>query len=144
MCTGKGCHFGGRPWVPKAYPQMKLDTVKAVTLFSIMSDVSQTCESQNRFSCTRTREVMQVAVTLLPRCCITLCSQRMCNGYLYGFRARLDEDLQCKFMTATEDRERSVRYFAKDGIVLRYQMYPLCEQGRETSTMAHASNRRPK
>jgi len=47
----------------------------------------------------------------------------MCNGYFYGFRARADADLECIFMTATEDRERSIRYFAKDGIMLRYKMY---------------------
>merc|ERR1719313_2249716 len=47
----------------------------------------------------------------------------MCNGYCYGFRVRPDEDLPRSCMTATEDRERSVRYFAKDGIVLRYKMY---------------------
>lgn len=47
----------------------------------------------------------------------------MCNGYFYGFRARPDEDLLCILETATEDRERSTRYFAKDGIVLRYKMY---------------------
>lgn len=50
-------------------------------------------------------------------------SNGMCNGYLYGFLARQDKDLQPIFMTATEDRERSVRYFAKDGIMLRYKMY---------------------
>ncbi len=47
----------------------------------------------------------------------------MCNGYLYGFLARGDADLLPQFKDATEDRERSVRYFAKDGIQLRYKMY---------------------
>merc|ERR1712070_1048302 len=47
----------------------------------------------------------------------------MCNGYFYGFRARQDDDLKCVLQTATEDRERRVRYFAKDGIALRYKMY---------------------
>jgi hypothetical protein len=50
-------------------------------------------------------------------------SNGMCNGYCYGFRARPDQDLECCFEIATEDRERSVRYFNKDGIVLRYRMY---------------------
>lgn len=45
------------------------------------------------------------------------------NGYMYGFRSRPDSDLKNAFFSATEDRERSVRYFAKDGIILRYKMY---------------------
>jgi len=48
------------------------------------------------------------------------------NGFLYGYRNRHDPDLYPQFSNATEDAERSVRYFAKDGIVLRYRMY-CCE-----------------
>eukprot|EP00408_Alexandrium_pacificum_P032368 CAMPEP_0171280022 /NCGR_PEP_ID=MMETSP0790-20130122/65682_1 /TAXON_ID=2925 /ORGANISM="Alexandrium catenella, Strain OF101" /LENGTH=217 /DNA_ID=CAMNT_0011749221 /DNA_START=20 /DNA_END=670 /DNA_ORIENTATION=+ len=47
----------------------------------------------------------------------------MCNGYLYGYLAREDRELEPQFMAATEDCERSVRYFVADGIVLRYKMY---------------------
>eukprot|EP00397_Hematodinium_sp_SG-2012_P012375 GEMP01012543.1.p1 GENE.GEMP01012543.1~~GEMP01012543.1.p1 ORF type:complete len:373 (+),score=108.51 GEMP01012543.1:448-1566(+) len=48
------------------------------------------------------------------------------NGFLYGFRNRHDDALLPVFSNATEDAERSVRYFAIDGIVLRYRMY-CCE-----------------
>jgi len=47
----------------------------------------------------------------------------MCNGYLYGFRVRSERKLLPCLRNATEDRERSVRYFALDGVVLRYKMY---------------------
>jgi len=47
----------------------------------------------------------------------------MCNGYLYGFRVRSERKLLPCLRNATEDRERSVRYFAADGVVLRYKMY---------------------
>eukprot|EP00397_Hematodinium_sp_SG-2012_P004298 GEMP01004309.1.p1 GENE.GEMP01004309.1~~GEMP01004309.1.p1 ORF type:complete len:977 (+),score=254.86 GEMP01004309.1:239-3169(+) len=45
------------------------------------------------------------------------------NGFLYGFRNRHLEELKPKLSNAIEDAERSVRYFAKDGIILRYLMY---------------------
>eukprot|EP00929_Paragymnodinium_shiwhaense_P026543 TRINITY_DN15780_c0_g1_i1.p1 TRINITY_DN15780_c0_g1~~TRINITY_DN15780_c0_g1_i1.p1 ORF type:complete len:891 (+),score=205.92 TRINITY_DN15780_c0_g1_i1:187-2859(+) len=57
------------------------------------------------------------------RSCTIGTSNGMINGYLYGYRARRDEDLRPQFKGATEDRERSVRYFDKDGIHLRYKMY---------------------
>eukprot|EP00930_Biecheleria_cincta_P003104 TRINITY_DN104039_c0_g1_i1.p1 TRINITY_DN104039_c0_g1~~TRINITY_DN104039_c0_g1_i1.p1 ORF type:complete len:680 (+),score=60.59 TRINITY_DN104039_c0_g1_i1:48-2087(+) len=48
----------------------------------------------------------------------------MINGYFYGFRVRANTpELLPQFKSASEDRERSVRYFAKDGILLRYKMY---------------------
>ena len=51
-------------------------------------------------------------------------SNGMINGYFYGFRVRADTpELLPQFKSASEDRERSVRYFAKDGILLRYKMY---------------------
>ena len=57
------------------------------------------------------------------RCDVIGTSLGQCNGYLYGFIARDDDDLLPIFKGATEDRERSVRYFAKDKIHLRYKMY---------------------
>jgi len=48
------------------------------------------------------------------------------NGFLYGFINRHDAALQPSLMEATEDAERSLRYFAKDKIILRYRMY-CCE-----------------
>jgi len=46
------------------------------------------------------------------------------NGFLYGFINRPDlEDLYPRFEEATEDAERSLRYFKKDKIILRYRMY---------------------
>ena len=52
----------------------------------------------------------------------------MCNGYFYGFLARSHADLLPWCRDATEDRERSVRYFSRDGVVLLYRMY--CAQTR--------------
>jgi len=48
------------------------------------------------------------------------------NGFLYGFRNRHMDELLPRFSNATEDAERSVRYFAVDSIVMRYRMY-CCE-----------------
>merc|ERR1712112_309037 len=48
------------------------------------------------------------------------------NGFFYGFRNRHNANLLPRFSNAIEDAERSVRYFARDGIVLRYRMY-CCE-----------------
>lgn len=48
------------------------------------------------------------------------------NGFMYGFRNRHLDTLLPRFSNATEDAERSVRYFSVDGIVLRYRMY-CCE-----------------
>lgn len=45
------------------------------------------------------------------------------NGFLYGFRNRHLDTLKPRLSNAIEDAERSVRYFAQDGIVLRYLMY---------------------
>merc|ERR1719502_2251566 len=48
------------------------------------------------------------------------------NGFLYGFINRHDDCLFPQVEDATEDAERSLRYFAKDKVVLRYRMY-CCE-----------------
>lgn len=45
------------------------------------------------------------------------------NGFLYFFINRHDEDLLPVVADATEDAERSLRYFQKDRCVLRYRMY---------------------
>merc|ERR1712217_705795 len=45
------------------------------------------------------------------------------NGFLYGFINRHDEFLFPQFEDATEDAERSLRYFHRDKIMLRYRMY---------------------
>lgn len=45
------------------------------------------------------------------------------NGFLYGFLNRHDPALMPVLADATEDAERSLRYFAKDKILLRYRMY---------------------
>mmetsp|Transcript_29184 Transcript_29184/g.67179 ORF Transcript_29184/g.67179 Transcript_29184/m.67179 type:complete len:617 (+) Transcript_29184:31-1881(+) len=45
------------------------------------------------------------------------------NGFCYGFINRYDEELLPQLADAIEDAERSVRYFKKDKIVLRYRMF---------------------
>jgi len=50
------------------------------------------------------------------------------NGFLYGFINRHEPRLQPAVGDATEDAERSLRYFDLDKIVLRYRMY--CGQTR--------------
>ena len=50
------------------------------------------------------------------------------NGFLYFFINRHDDDLLPTVADATEDAERSLRYFHKDGLILRYRMY--CGQTR--------------
>merc|ERR1711964_190881 len=45
------------------------------------------------------------------------------NGFLYGFINRHCADLQPNVADATEDVERSARFYKKDAIVLRYRMY---------------------
>lgn len=45
------------------------------------------------------------------------------NGFLYFFINRHDEELLPTVADATEDAERSLRYFRKDGVVLRYRQY---------------------
>eukprot|EP00930_Biecheleria_cincta_P005553 TRINITY_DN106484_c0_g1_i1.p1 TRINITY_DN106484_c0_g1~~TRINITY_DN106484_c0_g1_i1.p1 ORF type:complete len:599 (+),score=129.22 TRINITY_DN106484_c0_g1_i1:37-1797(+) len=45
------------------------------------------------------------------------------NGFCYGFINRHSPDLQPQVADATEDAERSLRYFKKDQMVLRYRMY---------------------
>jgi len=48
------------------------------------------------------------------------------NGFFYGFLNRHATDLLPQIADATEDAERSLRYFSKDKKVLRYRMY-CCE-----------------
>jgi len=45
------------------------------------------------------------------------------NGFFYGFLNRHATDLRPQIADATEDAERSLRYFSKDKKVLRYRMY---------------------
>jgi len=45
------------------------------------------------------------------------------NGFFYGWLNRHDQSLLPCISDATEDAERSLRFFAKDKIVLRYRMY---------------------
>jgi len=45
----------------------------------------------------------------------------LCNGFFWGCLNRHSEDLLLKFGDGHEDVERSVRYFQKDGVVLRYR-----------------------
>eukprot|EP00746_Dinoflagellata_sp_MGD_P065384 gnl/MRDRNA2_/MRDRNA2_27250_c0_seq2.p1 gnl/MRDRNA2_/MRDRNA2_27250_c0~~gnl/MRDRNA2_/MRDRNA2_27250_c0_seq2.p1 ORF type:complete len:658 (+),score=130.17 gnl/MRDRNA2_/MRDRNA2_27250_c0_seq2:119-2092(+) len=45
------------------------------------------------------------------------------NGFFYGFINRHDPSLLPQVSDATEDAERSLRYFQKDHILLRYRMY---------------------
>eukprot|EP00927_Polykrikos_kofoidii_P033614 TRINITY_DN2843_c0_g3_i1.p1 TRINITY_DN2843_c0_g3~~TRINITY_DN2843_c0_g3_i1.p1 ORF type:complete len:833 (-),score=126.18 TRINITY_DN2843_c0_g3_i1:153-2651(-) len=45
------------------------------------------------------------------------------NGFFYGFLNRHVLELQPRLGDATEDAERSLRYFKHDRIVLRYRMY---------------------
>jgi len=45
------------------------------------------------------------------------------NGFCYGFINRHLRQLQPQIADATEDAERSLRFFRKDGVVLRYRMY---------------------
>ena len=48
----------------------------------------------------------------------------MVCGYLNGFICRPEcPELLRRLADATEDSEFAVRHFAKDGVVLRYQMY---------------------
>jgi hypothetical protein len=51
------------------------------------------------------------------------CRNGIVNGFCYGFINRHSNMLLPRIADATEDVERSLRYFAKDGLVLRYRMY---------------------
>ncbi|CAE6972893.1 ppsA [Symbiodinium sp. CCMP2592] len=52
----------------------------------------------------------------------------LCNGFFWGCLNRHDEDLTLKYGDGHEDVERSVRYFQKDGAVLRYSF--ICATSR--------------
>jgi len=45
----------------------------------------------------------------------------LCNGFFWGCRNRRHEDLLLRYGDGHEDAERTLRYFARDGAVLRYQ-----------------------
>ena len=43
------------------------------------------------------------------------------NGYFYGFRVRHDAPVYPLLGSATEDVERSLRYYVNDGVLLRFR-----------------------